>query len=121
MLGWLRCVGDGGAIDGMHTFGASAPLKMTIQPARQQARAGEVPVRAVSHCREQVATIGDMPNDVLMFGRSGLSIALGQSDREVQRAARRVTRSNEDEGFAEAVERFIFRINDRAALTAERS
>jgi Cof subfamily protein (haloacid dehalogenase superfamily) len=55
----------------------------------------------------QIATIGDMPNDVLMFARSGLSIAMGQSDREVQRAARRITTSNQDEGFANAIERFI--------------
>ena len=70
---------------------------------------------------EQIATIGDMANDVLMFARSGLSIAMGQSDREVQRAARRVTGSNEEDGFANAVERFILRVNDRATLTAERS
>lgn len=55
----------------------------------------------------QIATIGDMPNDVLMFAHSGLSIAMGQSDREVQRAARLVTSSNDEEGFANAVERFI--------------
>jgi Cof subfamily protein (haloacid dehalogenase superfamily) len=58
---------------------------------------------------EQIATIGDMPNDVLMFAHSGLSIAMGNADREVQRAARRVTTSNEDEGFANAVERFVLR------------
>ncbi len=56
---------------------------------------------------EQIATIGDMPNDVLMFARSGLSIAMGNSDREVQRAARRVTGSNDRDGFAEAVRRFV--------------
>jgi Cof subfamily protein (haloacid dehalogenase superfamily) len=56
---------------------------------------------------EQFATIGDMPNDVLMFARSGLSIAMGNADREVQRAARRVSASNDDEGFAEAMERFV--------------
>jgi Cof subfamily protein (haloacid dehalogenase superfamily) len=56
---------------------------------------------------EQIATIGDMPNDVLMFAHSGLSIAMGNADREVQRAARQVTSSNEDEGFAHAVEKFI--------------
>ncbi len=56
---------------------------------------------------EQIATIGDMPNDVLMFARSGLSIAMGNSDREVQRAARRVTGPNDREGFAEAVRRFV--------------
>ena len=56
---------------------------------------------------DEIATIGDMPNDVLMFAHSGLSIAMGNADREVQRAARRVTTSNDDDGFANAVERFI--------------
>jgi Cof subfamily protein (haloacid dehalogenase superfamily) len=54
-----------------------------------------------------IATIGDMPNDVLMFAHSGLSIAMGNSSREVQRAARRVTASNVDDGFALAIERFV--------------
>lgn len=54
-----------------------------------------------------VATIGDMPNDVLMFAHSGLSIAMGNADREVQRAARRVTVANDEDGFAQAVEQFI--------------
>jgi Cof subfamily protein (haloacid dehalogenase superfamily) len=58
---------------------------------------------------EEIATIGDMPNDVLMFAHSGLSIAMGQSGREVHRAARRVTTSNEEDGFANAVERFILK------------
>jgi Cof subfamily protein (haloacid dehalogenase superfamily) len=55
----------------------------------------------------QIATIGDMPNDVLMFAHSGLSIAMGNASTEVQRAARRVTTTNQDEGFANAVEHFI--------------
>jgi Cof subfamily protein (haloacid dehalogenase superfamily) len=56
---------------------------------------------------EQIATIGDQPNDVLMFAHAGLSIAMGNASPDVQRAARRVTASNEDEGFAQAVQRFI--------------
>ena len=55
----------------------------------------------------QIATIGDMPNDVLMFALSGLSIAMGNASADVQRAARRVTASNEQEGFAIAVEKYI--------------
>jgi Cof subfamily protein (haloacid dehalogenase superfamily) len=58
---------------------------------------------------EQIATIGDGANDVLMFAHSGLSIAMGNASLEVQRAARRVTASNADEGFATAVERYILR------------
>ncbi len=58
---------------------------------------------------EEIATIGDMPNDVLMFAHSGLSIAMGNAEREVQQAARRVTTTNDEDGFAHAVERFILR------------
>ncbi len=56
---------------------------------------------------QAIATIGDMPNDVLMFAHSGLSIAMGNASLEVQRAARRITASNEEEGFASAVDKFI--------------
>jgi Cof subfamily protein (haloacid dehalogenase superfamily) len=56
---------------------------------------------------EQIATLGDGANDVLMFQRSGLSIAMGNASEEVQRQATCVTASNEDEGFAKAVEEFI--------------
>ncbi|MFL5759649.1 MAG: Cof-type HAD-IIB family hydrolase [Thermomicrobiales bacterium] len=56
---------------------------------------------------EQVATLGDQPNDVLMFKRSGLSIAMGNASEEVQRQATYVTASHEDEGFAKAIERFV--------------
>ncbi len=56
-----------------------------------------------------IATIGDMPNDVLMFKRSGVSIAMGNASPEVQHEARFVTSSNKEEGFALAMERFVLR------------
>jgi Cof subfamily protein (haloacid dehalogenase superfamily) len=56
---------------------------------------------------EQIATMGDMPNDVLMFEKSGLSIAMGNADAEVQGQANFVTASCDEEGFAIAVERYV--------------
>jgi len=56
---------------------------------------------------EQIATIGDQLNDVLMFKRSGLSIAMGNASEEVQRQATFVTTSFADEGFANAVDKYI--------------
>ena len=56
---------------------------------------------------EQIATIGDMPNDVLMFQKSGVSIAMGNASEDVQKAATYVTTSNDEEGFANAMERFV--------------
>jgi Cof subfamily protein (haloacid dehalogenase superfamily) len=58
---------------------------------------------------KQIATIGDSPNDVLMFRKSGLSIAMGNAGDEVKRQADVVTATYNDEGFAKAVERFILR------------
>ncbi|HEY1709359.1 MAG TPA: Cof-type HAD-IIB family hydrolase [Rhizomicrobium sp.] len=56
---------------------------------------------------EQIATIGDAQNDVLMFKRSGLSIAMGNASDEVKAQASFTTASNADEGFASAMARFI--------------
>ncbi len=56
---------------------------------------------------EQVATIGDQMNDTLMFSVTGMSIAMGNASDKVKDLADYATASNEDEGFAEAVERFL--------------
>jgi Cof subfamily protein (haloacid dehalogenase superfamily) len=56
---------------------------------------------------DQIATIGDMPNDVLMFRKSGISIAMGNASPEVQKSATYVSASNEQEGFAEAMDKFV--------------
>ncbi len=51
-----------------------------------------------------VATIGDMHNDVAMFKVSGLSIAMGNACDEVKSFASRITSSNEEDGWAKAME-----------------
>jgi len=56
---------------------------------------------------EEFATIGDMPNDVLMFEKSGYSIAMGQANDEVKKSAISVTAGMDDEGFAKAMEDFV--------------
>ncbi len=56
---------------------------------------------------KRIATIGDMPNDILMFTPSGMSIAMGQASDEVKSAATEVTTTSEEEGFANAVEKFL--------------
>ena len=57
--------------------------------------------------KDQIATIGDMPNDVLMFAPSGLSIAMGNAEPEVQGAASQTTDTNDNNSFAAAVRRFV--------------
>ena len=57
--------------------------------------------------QEAIATLGDIPNDVMMFEKSGLSIAIGNASPEVQAQANFVTLSNEEDGFAYVIDRFV--------------
>jgi hydroxymethylpyrimidine pyrophosphatase-like HAD family hydrolase len=61
-----------------------------------QANKGEVVLVMSSLLKiplEAIATIGDMPNDVLMFKKSGISIAMGNASDEVQKSATYVART----------------------------
>jgi Cof subfamily protein (haloacid dehalogenase superfamily) len=86
----------------------SQPYYVDItHPQANKGAVAEYLARRYAIPEREIATIGDMPNDVLMFAHSGLSIAMGNADREVQRAARRVTAANDRDGFAQAVHRFV--------------
>ncbi|MGE6761069.1 Cof-type HAD-IIB family hydrolase [Corallococcus interemptor] len=63
--------------------------------------------RLLSLPLEEIAVIGDMANDLPMLNTAGLGIAMGNASAEVQRSARHVTRTNEEDGFAHAVDVFL--------------
>lgn len=104
-----RCEGELRQRFGAHVSAArSQPYYLDVtHPDANKAMALRWLSRTLDVPLAQVASIGDMPNDVLMFGLAGLSIAMGNASREVQRCARYVTTSNDDEGFANAVDWFV--------------
>ena len=55
----------------------------------------------------EIVTLGDMENDVPMFRQAGFSIAMGNASDAVKHEARETTLTNDEDGFAAAVERFI--------------
>ena len=107
--GVAKCEKDVQQAGGTHISAArSQPYYLDV--THPQANKGGV-VLAMSKLlnipAEAIATIGDMPNDVLMFEKSGVSIAMGNASPEVQASATYVTSSNEEEGFANAIEKFV--------------
>jgi len=113
--GVAKCEKDVQQAGGTHISAArSQPYYLDVTHPR--ANKGEVVLamsKLLSIPAEQIATLGDMPNDVLMFKKSGVSIAMGNASKEVQASATYVTATNEDEGFAKAIEEFV--LNARSA------
>ena len=99
----------------MHATFGSAVSASTSQPyyldvTHPDANKGNVIAylsRSLGIATEQIAAIGDGPNDVLMFAVCGLSIAMGNASDVVRLGADEVTRSNDEDGFAYAMERFV--------------
>lgn len=58
---------------------------------------------------EKIAVIGDGPGDAALFKQAILSVAMGQAVDSVKNQAIHVTTSNDDEGWARGVERFILK------------
>lgn len=104
-----RCEAEAQAAFGQHaTANRSQPYYLDV--TNKDANKGAVVEYLVRHIgvpAEEIATIGDQPNDVLMFKRSGFSIAMGNASDDVKAQAAAVTASYNDEGFAKAMEAFI--------------
>ena len=56
---------------------------------------------------EQVMTIGDNFNDLPMLSLAGLGVAMGNAPEAVKTEAKAVTKSNNEHGVAEAVEKYV--------------
>jgi Cof subfamily protein (haloacid dehalogenase superfamily) len=56
---------------------------------------------------DAIATIGDMQNDLAMFAKSGISFAMGNATDDVKKRATHVTETNEQDGFAKAMEMIL--------------
>jgi Cof subfamily protein (haloacid dehalogenase superfamily) len=104
-----RCEGDVQREFGNQVSAArSQPYYLDVtHPDANKGHVVSVLSKVLSVPTEQIATLGDMPNDVLMFRKSGMSIAMANASPEVQAQATFVSTSNEEEGFANAIARFI--------------
>jgi Cof subfamily protein (haloacid dehalogenase superfamily) len=96
------------------TLGAAATVARSqlyyLDVTHPEANKGAVVValsRLLAIPPSAIVTIGDGENDVLMFAKSGLSIAMGNASAEVKAQAHFATGSCDEDGFAEAIERIV--------------
>jgi Cof subfamily protein (haloacid dehalogenase superfamily) len=79
-------------------------------PGQDKGTFGEAMAKRLGISTDAIATIGDMQNDLAMFKKSGVSIAMDNATDDVKKQATHVTGSNEEEGFAGAVD-IILKLN----------
>jgi Cof subfamily protein (haloacid dehalogenase superfamily) len=86
----------------------SQPYYLDItHPDANKGTAVHVLARLMGVSMEETVVIGDGNNDVGMFAQSPLSIAMGNASDWVKKQARFTTEANDDEGFANALEKYL--------------
>mgnify|MGYP000770686120 CR=1 FL=1 len=63
-------------------------------------------LKEIGVAREEVIAMGDGYNDLSMIKFAGLGIAMGNAQEPVKKAANYITLSNEEDGVAEAIDKF---------------
>lgn len=93
---------------GLATVLRSQPYYCDVTPPGiDKGRLVELLAERLGLGREATAVLGDMDNDVEMFRRASFAIAMGNATPQVKALAQAITLSNDEDGFAAAIDRYI--------------
>lgn len=79
-----------------------------IPPGVNKGRIVELLGERLNVPRSEILVLGDMENDIEMFRMAGFAVVMGNATDAVKREAQATTLSNEEDGFAVAIERHVF-------------
>ena len=83
-----------------------------ICPGVSKASAVTILAKKLGVSRAEIMAIGDSDNDLPMLKSAGTSVAMGNSTDEVKKSCDVVTGFCEDDGFSQAVDKFVFGSNN---------
>ena len=96
------------SLPGRATVARSQPYYCDVTPPGiNKGRLVDLLAERLGAPRQEIAVLGDMGNDVEMFGRAGFAIAMGNATPEVKALAQATTLSNDEDGFAAAIDRYV--------------
>jgi Cof subfamily protein (haloacid dehalogenase superfamily) len=96
------------ALGGAASVERSQPYYLDItHPRANKGHAVRFLAERLGFALADTVVMGDMTNDIPMFRVAGFAIAMGQAPPAVKALAQAVTRSNTEEGFAEAVRTLV--------------
>ncbi|WP_309122570.1 Cof-type HAD-IIB family hydrolase [Paenibacillus sp.] len=87
----------------------SAPTNLEISAKGVSKESGVREVcKLVGIDMQHVMAIGDHHNDMRLLQAAGLGVAMGNADEQVKAIARAVTATNNEEGVAQAIRKYVF-------------
>lgn len=96
------------AMPGKFTIVFSGPTFMEIMPKGVDKGIGIQRLGGLYHIPvEQIMSLGDSQNDLAMLKAAGFSVAMGNASEEIKQAAHAVTASNNEDGVARAIEKYV--------------
>jgi Cof subfamily protein (haloacid dehalogenase superfamily) len=90
-----------------------------LPPGASKGSALKALVRELQIPAHEVLAIGDAENDIEMMQAAGIGVAMGNADEKTQAAADYVVATNDADGVAEAVERFVPGMKEEEAASAD--
>ncbi|HEX3952926.1 MAG TPA: Cof-type HAD-IIB family hydrolase [Stellaceae bacterium] len=78
-----------------------------IPPGIDKGRLVELLGQRLGVPREEILVLGDMDNDLEMFRKAGFAVAMGNASDEVKAESQAVTLTNDEDGFAAAIDRHV--------------
>ena len=95
-------------VSNKYTVVRSAPFYLEFLPKSVNKGVGVAALaKRLNIKQEEVICIGDAGNDIHMIKYAGLGVAMGNAFPEVKRAANFITRTNEQDGVAFIINKFI--------------
>lgn len=96
--------------DGLLDIYKSAPYFLELMPFGVSK--GSMLPQLLHHMhigREELVAIGDNYNDMTMIGYAGLGVVMGNGEEEVKKIANYVCESNDEDGVAKTIEKYILK------------
>lgn len=86
-----------------------------LPPGASKGHALKLLINDMGIAPEYVMALGDAENDIEMIELAGIGVAMGQASQHVRDCADYVTGTNDEDGVAQAVERFVLKTETEVA------
>lgn len=86
---------------------AGAPFLELLHPGVDKGNGLKELGEKIGITPDEMASFGDAGNDIAMFKMTGLSFCMANGDDEAKQAATHITASNDDDGIAQAFEKYL--------------